>query len=424
LIEGLASLTNYSVSYGLIGYLQFILISGPLSGLAVAILLHKTPLPLTRRRFLGLVLAWTAIGLLPAPFFSLDEITTAYIFAWALAGGLGGWATAAVMRRAGARLDRLAKWAIILGWAIGLGIGTLLFRENSQTVILLAFAAEGFVGGLATFTAWFRQGETKVPSGEAGPDLQAPAAVAKPESPALAPPADQIVAAPTASPAAGLVAALPSAIRPSLWLAAGWFLASLAAMLFVRMRPGGWLVELTRVGGLLNIDQAWYLITVLVAGLLSGAAAGIVLRRAGLRLANRRFLALVGGWTLAYLFTSFFAYPFTGGEAIVFGWFLAGALGGWVTYAVLRRAGARFDRRDLLVIALGWAAGLAIGEWLIDAIYWNSVADLLYANNLDALAENIAAPLFVSLGHGVAGFIGGLATFAAWYSRGREPGQE
>jgi outer membrane protein assembly factor BamD (BamD/ComL family) len=400
-----------------IGYLLFILVSGPLSGLAVGIVLHRTALRLTKRQFLGLAAAWTVVGLLPAPFFIQGEITTAYIFTWFLAGALGGWATYAVLQRAGARLDRQARWAIILGWAIGLGIGTLLFRENSETIILLAFAVEGFIGGLATFTAWYRDGETKTRQVGTGPTLEAPVVEAETESPAPAPVATQIVGEPGASQTTEMIAGLPRAIRPALWLAAGWFLASLAALFFVYYTDlGGSLADWIYKSNIIDWNDAHYIPTVLVAGLLSGAAVGTVLGMAGLRPSRRQFLVLMGAWGLAYLFTALFIFGDFGRSVIVFSWFLAGALGGWVTYAVMRRAGARFDRQATLVIVLGWAVGLAFKEWLVEAIYFGTIYGLLEAANLSTFADNIGIPLFISLGHAVAGFIGGLATFAVWFS--------
>ena len=214
-----------------------------------------------------------------------------------------------------------------------------------------------------------------------------------------------------------MIAGLPRAIRPALWLAAGWFLASLGPLLFIYSDSGSSLIELFKSlsGYQLESEQAGYLIVVLFAGLLSGAAIGIVLQRYSLRLTRRQPLALVGAWALAFLFTSFFAYPFGGGELIVFSWFLAGVLGGWATYAVLRRTDARFDRKALVVIILGWAIGLALGEWLIQFYDQEPLHSWLHAVFGD-FTDAGGRSLFLSLGHAVEGLIGGLATFAVWFS--------
>jgi hypothetical protein len=95
---------------------------------------------------------------------------------------------------------------------------------------------------------------------------------------------------------------------------------------------------------------------------------------------------------------------------------LIGALGGWATYAVLRRAEPRFDRQALIWIAVGWGIGLVAGSWLVQSFYGDTIYDWLYANSLGDFADRGARYLFFSLGGGIAGLIGGLATFAAWFS--------
>jgi tetratricopeptide (TPR) repeat protein len=417
LVDGLDTITNYSLGTDPIGYLFFILVSGPLSGLALGIALHRIALRLSTRQFLGLVSAWTVVGLLPMPFYISGWVTTAYILAWTLAGGLGGWATVGVLRRAGAHLDRQAKWTIILGWAIGLVFGTLVFRENSEIAFLLGFAAEGFIGGLATFATWFRQ--VRGGGGQTGSDLisQPPAPLVEADQKAARENAAWGAAAPSRAMTAGWISDLRLALRPALWLAAGWFLASLVSALFFFRAQGTGLVNWISSGSSFEYFDLQLIFSGLAAGLLGGLVLGFVLKRFGLNPTSRHFLALMLIW--GFIFLAMAARWALDAPLRTLSWIVAGGLGGWLTSGVLRRAGSRYDRYGMVVLVIGWAAAFLVGRWFIEVAYDQ--------NLLDKIRDQISSDLayrtyewFISLGHAAAGFIGGLATFAALFNLGKK----
>ena len=164
--------------------------------------------------------------------------------------------------------------------------------------------------------------------------------------------------------------------------------------------------------GGLDYFKAQLTLANLTAGLLGGVVIGIVVSRAGLRLGWQHYLALMVGWGLLGLVDAF--SNSLGGASRVLSVSLNGALGGGITYAILRRAGASLDRRALLWIVLGWATGMVAGVWLIEGFYWITIIEWLYNQGLEDFAYTGGYWLFYSLGGAVIGFIGGLATFTGW----------
>jgi hypothetical protein len=182
------SLVN-SLSQGALEYyeIQLILsglVSGLLSGAILGLVISRAGLRLGLAHILALMGIWALAFLATALFYILS--TPAPVLLWFLTGALAGWATFAVMQRAGAALDRRALIWITVGWAIAVVAGEWLgenFYGNSIYYWLkdrgysdfadqggfylfygLAGALAGIIGGLATLAAWIRakgKGETR-----------------------------------------------------------------------------------------------------------------------------------------------------------------------------------------------------------------------------------------------------------------------
>jgi hypothetical protein len=387
-------------------------------------------LRLSGRRFLALAGAW-ALAYLFTSFFAYPfGGGSLIVFSWFLAGALGGGLTCLILRRAGANLDRTALIGIILGWAAGLAIGEWLiqaFSTSSPLGISLGNAVSGLIGGLVLFTVWYRSNPEATALDaprlnhkpvEAVVESVEPVSIDEPTSPAKAA---------TAGSVEGMNSAvmrdlLSRAIRPASWMGAGWFLVSLVAWFLFFRFDGETLVNwvYTLLGEAPEYFELQLIFSGVVAGLLSGAVVGVVVNQSMFRLSRRQFLALIGFWALIFLVTELLYSQGAPMRTLLY--FFAGALGGWGTYAVLRRVDSRFDRQALTWITLGWAIGVAAGLWLSERFFGDFLYTWLSDRGFTDFADNTLFWFFYALGGGIAGLIGGLATFAAWFSLRKKEG--
>jgi outer membrane protein assembly factor BamD (BamD/ComL family) len=206
---------------------------------------------------------------------------------------------------------------------------------------------------------------------------------------------------------------LSPAARSGLLTGLGWFLATWLALWFAYTGTGSNLNESIKAAT--NYSISWghanFALIVIVAGVISGAVIALLLRLAKVSLSVGQIVLLIIAWGGACFFTVLAyneEFPLL---PTLFKWFLAGALGGLATGALVRRVEPRFDRRALLLTALGFAAGLLLSEWLIQVVYWGNLYQPLY-NSLGDWVDNTGSELFNSLAHGVAGIVGGLVLFS------------
>jgi tetratricopeptide (TPR) repeat protein len=200
-------------------------------------------------------------------------------------------------------------------------------------------------------------------------------------------------------------------LRPALWLGVGWFLASLVAGLFFFDFQGNRLVNTINVstGNALEYFDLQVVFTGLAGGLLCGMTLGLVLKRLDFNLARRQILALMVIWGSIILAVAAL-YAFSAPLQML-SWIIAGGLGGLLTYTVIRRTGADLNQQAQIWIILGWAIGLTVGFWFY-VVFYNQYLFYWLKDNL--LGEDIwsVTEWFIALGIGIAGLLGGLATFA------------
>ncbi|HEU0295978.1 MAG TPA: protein kinase [Anaerolineales bacterium] len=150
------------------------------------------------------------------------------------------------------------------------------------------------------------------------------------------------------------------------WVGAGWVIAILTGLIFMRISP--------YLGGL-------------VAGAVGGLGIGLVWRRMEPSVSRRQVLTLVLIWALSF------------GVALVLRplFFLMGGVGGWFTGSVLRTLKPAMTRKQILMIALGWLV-----SWLLGG--------LLFVLATTALTGP-ASGLLVIVAMLAAGLLGGWVTF-------------
>jgi uncharacterized membrane protein len=159
------------------------------------------------------------------------------------------------------------------------------------------------------------------------------------------------------------------------------------------------------------------------AGLIGGAATGLALRWAEPAFGWRRVLGVTLCWSLVWAIGVASA-PLTGIPfeeeliAIVF-WAvvgaIAGAVGGVITGMALRGAVPSLGGEWVLVIAMGWAAAWAVGQF---AVEWAVHAGDEWMWRMGSVMVEVVLGFILG---GLGGVIGAIATFAALSQSHRQP---
>jgi outer membrane protein assembly factor BamD (BamD/ComL family) len=160
------AITNSFLNYDLIRPMLNNIVIGIFSGVALGLCLRTQQVSLGRGRFVRLVAIWTVTNSLTIIFYKAPSLGQA-VFLGLIVGGLGGWATGALLAGVRSGFNRQGIFLTALGWSIGMGVAvwmiyviaySLIYKLFSSSaaeaiVFLLSIGIFGFIGGLATFYA-------------------------------------------------------------------------------------------------------------------------------------------------------------------------------------------------------------------------------------------------------------------------------
>jgi hypothetical protein len=166
LLSWLYNITKYAINWDHLNPISNNLFSGIFCGVILGLILKAQQIPLERGRLVKLALAWTVVFMLTIVFYESESLWTA-VFLGLIVGGLGGWATGALLARERPGNSREVVLLATLGWSIGLGLSVLIIygvyysfikevwsSSAAQTFFLvISLGVWGFTGGLATFYA-------------------------------------------------------------------------------------------------------------------------------------------------------------------------------------------------------------------------------------------------------------------------------
>jgi hypothetical protein len=137
---------------------------------------------------------------------------------------------------------------------------------------------------------------------------------------------------------------------------------------FIELMVSGWLIA-----GAIGIILSWALgddligdsLGWIVAGAVGGLISGYALMQVEPSLQKKQMLLLAVGWAINLAFFEIITGAIASFVGIslswILGWGIAGAVGGWVTGYTLAQVNSRIQRKQLLLMVFSFAAGWAIG---------------------------------------------------------------
>ncbi len=417
------------------------MIIGLLCGILLRASLSRNGVNFSKGWSTALIMGWPVVFLFPY-LFARDDLSLSWALpSYFLAGGIGGIVTGFILRKSPQSLDVRSFLIILVGWIIALAIGQWYINQVFDYPLLdfwspasihdifrgsLKGLIVAFIGGVATYYPLIARQAKLAPSPAYGP---ASIPADSPPTREGKPPIETIILDDSAGPVqpdsaqitgqgiteAATTASLPGFIVwrrevfrdlaiPALILGSGWFVAGMFSILFAYSETGYRFVQFSKgiTNDTIGEDLLYALLILVGFGGLGGTFLGIWLSSNQIPLSGRRFVALVSSWIAALLIPFLFGMIGPENAESLLVWFLVGAVGGWMTVLILRKADLPLDRGAQNIIILGWAIGLALNHWFVDTVYYGFVDNFW--------SSTIATALFSGIALWLAAFIGGLVT--------------